>query len=177
VSSDGLDLRRARVALRRRAAKAPAQVAEGFARVVRRAPDGRLEQVLNTPVRRAVLDGIFWQMPQHIDRKAAAGMDATIRWRITGRSGEADTYELEIADGRCRARRGESAVEPRVTMTLDAAEFVKLATGNSDPMQAYFSGRIALAGDIMLAAKLQALFRIPGSARARQPVKTVSASR
>jgi hypothetical protein len=28
-------------------------------------------------------------------------------------------------------------------------------------MQAYFSRRITLAGDVMLAAKLQSLFRIP----------------
>ena len=159
-------------------AKAPAQLAEGFARLVRGAPDSRLEQALRTPIRRPVLDGIFRQMPQHIDRSAAAGTDATIRWEITGRSGDgADTYELELEDGRCRARRGRSASDPRLTITLDATEFVKLATGNSDPMQAYFSGRLALAGDIMLAAKLQAIFKIPGRGRARQPLSTVSASR
>jgi putative sterol carrier protein len=60
---------------------------------------------------------------------------------------------------------------------MDAVEFVKLATGNSDPMNAYFSGRVALAGDIMLAAKLQSLFRIPGRGRPRQSVSTVSSSR
>jgi hypothetical protein len=30
-------------------------------------------------------------------------------------------------------------------------------------MQAYFKGQIKLAGDIMVAAKLAALFRIPGA--------------
>ena len=79
--------------------------------------------------------------------------------------------------GRCRARRGEGARDPQLTITLDAAEFVRLATGNSDPMNAYFSGRVALAGDVMLAAKLQSLFRIPGRAQARQPLSTVSESR
>ncbi len=154
------------------------QLAEGFARAVRSAPEGRLEQVLRTPVRRAVLEAIFWQMPQHFDRKAAAGMDAAIRWHITGDSGGAgDTYELRIKGGRCRARRRENDPDPRLTITLDAAEFVRLATGNSDPMNAYFSGKIALAGDIMLAAKLRSLFRIPGRNGAGQPTSTVSASR
>jgi putative sterol carrier protein len=153
------------------------QLAQGFARAVHSAPEGRLEQVLGTPVRRAVLEAIFWQMPQHFDRKAAAGMDATIRWQITGDSGAGDTYELRIKGGRCRARRGENHTEPRLTITVDAAEFVRLATGNSDPMNAYFSGRLTLAGDIMLAAKLRSLFRIPGRNGARQPVSTVSASR
>ncbi len=169
--------------MRRRIAGAPTQIAEGFARAVRSAPDSRLEQILRTPVRRAVLDGIFWQMPQHVSLKAVAGADATIRWRITGGPNGTDTYELEFRDGRCRTRRGESNVEPRVTITLDAAEFIRLATGISDPMQAYFKGRLKLGGDIMFAAKLQSLFHIPGRDKSGQPgkpgqpVSTVSPSR
>ena len=165
------------MALRRRLGRAPVHLAEAFARAVRSAPAGRLEQVLRTPVGRAVLEAIFWQMPQHFDRKAAADMDATIRWHITGGPGGArDTYELQIDHGRCRARRGENHAEPRLTITVGAAEFVRLVTGNADPMHAYFTGQLALAGDIMLAAKLQSLFRVPGGSRPRQPVSTVSAS-
>jgi putative sterol carrier protein len=117
-------------------------------------------------------------MPRHFDSKGAAGTEATIRWCITGRSGgAADTYELQIADGRCRVRRGEGDRAPQLTITLAAAEFVRLATGNSDPMKAYFSGRVAVAGDIMLAVKLRSLFRIPGRTRRRQPASTVSSLR
>jgi putative sterol carrier protein len=117
-------------------------------------------------------------MPQHFDATAARGMKTTIRWHITRGPGRvADTYELQIADGRCRAQRGRSEHDPQLTITVDGAEFVKLATGNSDPMNAYFSGRVSLAGDVMLAAKLQSLFRIPGRARPRQTVGTVSSSR
>jgi putative sterol carrier protein len=154
------------------------QLADGFARAVRTAPHAGLEQVLRTPIRRVVLEAIFWQMPQHFDGKAARGMETTIRWHITRHpGGAADTYELQIADGRCRARRGEGEDQPRLTIAVDAVEFVKLATGNSEPMNAYFSGRVALGGDVMLAAKLRSLFRIPGRARPRQPVRTVSSSR
>jgi putative sterol carrier protein len=164
--------------LKQASAALQTQLADGFARAVRTAPHSGLEQVLRTPIRRAVLEAIFWQMPQHFDRKAARGMNTTIRWQITrGPRGVADTYELQIADGRCRAHRGQGEDDPQLTITMDAAEFVKLATGNSDPMNAYFSGRVALAGDIMLAAKLQSLFRIPGRARPRQSVGTVSSSR
>jgi putative sterol carrier protein len=102
-----------------------------------------------------------------VDRTAAKGLDATVRWRITGRGdGGADVWEMTIEDGRCRVHRGESNAEPRVTITAEAAEFLRLATGNSDPMRAYFSGRIKLAGDIMFATKLQTLFRVPGRDRA-----------
>lgn len=111
-----------------------------------------------------MLGGIFSQMPRYLDRAGARDLDATVRWRITGRSdGEADVWELTIADGHGRVRRGESGAEPIVTITTEAAEFVRIATGNLEPMSAYFRGRVQLAGDIMFAAKLQTLFRIPGS--------------
>jgi putative sterol carrier protein len=153
-------------------------LADGFARVIRSAPGGSLERILRTPVRRAVLDGIFWQIPQHLASESATGLTAVVHWHIrSDTGGRADIYELAFDGGRCRAYRGPRAGEPQLTITLDAAEFVRLATGNANPMQAYFSGRIVLGGDIMLAAKLQALFRIPGTGVARQSRSTVSSSR
>jgi putative sterol carrier protein len=180
-----VNVEQARRSVSRKLSRAPAQLAEGFASVVRNAPQDRLEQILRTPARRVVLAGIFWQMPQHIDRNAVKAVDATIRWRITSDSESTEVYELVLKDGRVRSRRGESGDDATVTLTLSAAEFVKLATGNSDPMQAYFKGRIKLAGDIMLAARLQTLFRIPGRGRSQpggsgstaQPSSTVSSSR
>jgi len=41
-------------------------------------------------------------------------------------------------------------------------EFLRLISGNSDPMAAYFKGRIQLAGDIMVAAQLAQMFKMPG---------------
>jgi putative sterol carrier protein len=144
---------------------APRALADGFARGVRGLPDNRLEQALRTPLRRVVLDGIFWQMPQHLDRTRAAGINATVRWEVTGRGdGGADTYDLVLGGGRCQVRRGAKG-DARLTITLGAAELVRLASGGLDPMQAYYKRRIKLGGDIMLAAKLTALFRIPKAAK------------
>lgn len=124
-----------------------------------------------------MLDGIFWQMPRHINRQSATNVKAVVHWQITtGAGGAVDLYEVVLEGGRCRARRGSSA-DPQLTITLDAAEFVRLATGNSNPLQAYFGGRIKLGGDIMLAAKLQAVFRIPGTGERPQSSRTVSSSR
>ncbi len=82
---------------------------------------------------------------------------------VTGRpDGGSDVYQLVIENGRARTDRGET-VEARLTVTLDGVEFLKLASGNSDPMQAYFTGRIKLSGDIMVAAKLAQMFRMPGA--------------
>lgn len=163
MSDTRLDAHNALIAARRGLERAPLRVADSLARAIRRAPDTRIEQLMRTPpVRRVVLEGIFRQMPQHLVAKQAAGVNAVVRWRITGRTdGGADTYRLHVADGRCRVSRGTDGPDPRVTITLGGTELLQLAIGDLDPMQAYFSGRIGLAGDIMLAARLGSLFHIP----------------
>lgn len=131
------------------------------------ASDQRLARLMRTPLRRVLLGAIFWQMPRRIDGDQAGTMSWSVRWKITGRrNGGADVYHLELADRRARVIRGDSGPDSRLTITVDGAEFLRLATGNSDPMQAYFKGRVALAGDIMLAAKLGSVFRIPAARRA-----------
>jgi len=79
-----------------------------------------------------------------------------------------ESIKTVLLDGLSPAERarviggGGSAGEPNVTITLDGGQFLRIATGADDPMRAYFSGRISIAGDIMLAAKLGSLFVVPG---------------
>jgi predicted lipid carrier protein YhbT len=166
MSYFGFDPQRALDQARRLAAGAPAQLADGFTRLVREAPPERLEQVMRSPARRPLLDGIFWQMPKQIDSARARGMHTTIRWCITGRADDGvDTYHLFVEDGAARTSRETNGVTPRLTITMDGVEFLRLVSGNSDPMSAYFKGRLQLAGDIMAAAQLAQWFRIPGAER------------
>jgi hypothetical protein len=151
------DPQRALDAVKRMAADAPTVLADGFGRLVRDLPPDRLEQLMRSPARRPLLDGIFWQMPRQLDTAQAADVDTTIRWCITGRPDEGtDVYHLQIANGEGRIVKGLPGPDPRLTVTLDGVEFLRLISGNSDPMQAYFTG------DIMVAAKLAQLFRMPG---------------
>jgi putative sterol carrier protein len=160
----GFDPQRALEFVKQSVADAPAQLAEGFGRLMRDAPPERVEQVMRSPARKPILDAIFWQMPKQLDAKQAADVSTTIRWSITGRAdGATDTYDLHLEGGRARTNRGIAGGDPRLTITMDGTEFLRLVSGNSDPMRAYFTGRIKLAGDIMVAAKLATLFRIPGS--------------
>jgi putative sterol carrier protein len=158
----GFDAQRALDQIKRVAADAPAQVAGGIGRLVRDAPPERLEQLMRSPARLALLDGIFWQMPKQLDAKQAAGVKTSILWNITGRPDErVDTYLLTVDNGSARSTRDAAGADPRLTITMDGVEFLRLITGNSDPMSAYFKGRIQLAGDIMVAAQLAQLFRMP----------------
>jgi putative sterol carrier protein len=148
---------------RRHLHRAESRVGDRLARLVDRAPEGGVERFMRGPVRVVVVATIFQQMPRRIDRKRAAGLDATVRWQVEGETdGRVDVYDLVIADSRARVMRpATGAPEPRLTITLTAPELLRIASGSSDAMQAYFGGRVKLAGDIMLAAKLVSLFRVP----------------
>jgi len=160
----GFDPQRALDQLKKFANDAPSQIADGLGRLVREATPERLEQVMRSPARRALLDGIFWGMPKQMDANAAAGVTTTIRWDITGRPDDGvDTYLLRVQNGTAQTTRGTDGPEPRLTITMDGVEFLRLVSGNSDPMSAYFKGRIQLAGDIMVAAQLAQMFRMPGA--------------
>lgn len=169
MSSFGFDPDRAMDRLRRLAADAPTLLADGFERVVRETPPERLEQLMRSPARRAALEGIFWRMPKAVNHDVAKDMSTTIRWCLTGRADDGtDIYQLEVDHGIVRTTKGEQG-EPKLTVTMDAVEFLRLASGNLDPMQAYFKGRIQLTGDIMAAAKLAQLFKMPGSRNGAAP--------
>ena len=157
--------------IKRLASDAPAHLVGGFERLVRESPPQRLElQLMHSAARRPVLDGIFWQMPKQVDESAArpravreTGSTTSIRWVVTGRAdGGTDVYHLVVEDGRARTERGEG---PDRAADGDARRRrvpPELASGNSDPMQAYFSGRIQLSGDIMVAAKMAQMFGMTG---------------
>ncbi len=168
ILSFRLNTERTRATVRRKLAGGTAQFEETFARVVCNTPAERIERLMRAPLRGALLKVIFRQMPRHFDRKRGAGMNSSIRWVVTGRmDGTTDVYQLEIEDGHCRVVAGARGSAPALTITLDGVELLRLAAGCSDPMQAYFSGRVTLAGDIMVAARLSSLFRIPRASKPR----------
>src|SRR5581483_6635166 len=145
---------------------APEAVVDRVAGAIRAMPAQRLDRVMRSPLRRAILEGIFWQMPRHLDKRKAAAVNAAIRWRIGGRGdGGEDVYDLVLAEGRARVKRGGAEEAPRLTITIDGAEFLRVAVGASNPVNAYLGGKLALRGDVMQAARLTMLFRIPSSAR------------
>ena len=110
----GFDPQRALDQLKKFAADAPAQIADGIGRLVRDASPERLEQLMKSPGPPAVLDGIFWQMPRQLDAKAAANVKTAIRWYITGRADDGvDTYRLEVDGGTARTNRGTEGPEPQ----------------------------------------------------------------
>jgi predicted lipid carrier protein YhbT len=129
-----------------------------------------VERLAQTPARRLVLDAIFWWIPRSIDFQRSSRINSSIRWRVTGRSdGIADEYRLDFSDGRCHASRGPDGPPPALTITLDAAELIRLATRRSDPVASFFTGRVTITGNMVVAAKLGSLFF--GPAPRRRPLE------
>jgi putative sterol carrier protein len=133
------------------------------ARLVRELPDEALRELLRGEARRAVLDEVFRRMPEYVDSARARGMNAVFGWKITGAAdGGSDRYRVVIADGEVRAGR-EIDAQPQLTLVLDGVEFLKLVTGNSNPVMAFMTGKLKLKGDVAFAARLPGLFRIPSA--------------
>jgi alkyl sulfatase BDS1-like metallo-beta-lactamase superfamily hydrolase len=115
-----------------------------------------LGELLQTPARGVVLDALFFELARRLGGRRLPEATASVRVRVTGlASREPDVYELHFESGRCQVKRGRGERRPELTLTLDQGELVRLATGQTNPTQAVFSGRVRVGGDI---AALAALF-------------------
>jgi hypothetical protein len=135
-----------------------------LARAIASARDGDLREALRGPFREVIIGEVFRRFPEYLDPSAAKDVDAVLKWKIGGRAdGQHDRWMVELCDGGCTTGR-ELEAEPRVTFVLGAAEFLKLVTGNANPIGMFLSGKLRVKGDLMLAASLPRIFRIPSAA-------------
>lgn len=135
--------------------------AETLARNVAQATDEQLRGGLAGAMRTEVLDEIFRRMGEHFDAERAGEIDAVVHWRIGGGpDGGEDQYEVVIRERECAASHGFSA-DPRVALTLDAVDFVRLVTGSASGPELFMNGKLRVEGDMAFAAGIAGLFRIP----------------
>ncbi|WP_376792795.1 SCP2 sterol-binding domain-containing protein [Thermoflexus sp.] len=100
---------------------------------------------------------VIMRMPEAFQPDKAQGVSATIQYSLTGEGG-GDWY-LVIAQGACSVHEGK-AEKADVTLTMDAQDFVDIATGKLDAMKAFMSGKLKVSGNMMLATRLTSFFRI-----------------
>lgn len=100
---------------------------------------------------------IFPEMVAQFDPQKADGIEANVQFDLSGDNG--GLYWLKIADK--QASLGEGRVEsPKMTVRGTAEDFVALARGQLNPMQAFISGRIKIQGDMGLAMRFMNLFNL-----------------
>jgi hypothetical protein len=133
-----------------------------FARLVKSMSAKEIAAAFQGEARTLALREIFARMQRLFRPEAAGSLRALMRWQVEGSAADGTAvFETAIADGACAAAEGASAEEPRVTLTLTDAEFLKLVSGNANPVTLFVLRKIKVAGDVGLAAGLTRLFDIP----------------
>lgn len=88
---------------------------------------------------------------------AAGSTNKTLQWNVTGE--DAGKYALKIAGGTCELIKG-GVEKPDITFTVADKDWLAIADGKLDAMNAFATGKLKLAGDMMLAMKVQQLFPV-----------------
>jgi hypothetical protein len=101
---------------------------------------------------------VFQALPSGFNAANAKGVKAVYIWRVTGEGG--GVWTIIIDDGKCTVKSGEQA-KPDVVFEITARDFLDLITGKLSGMEAVFSGRLKIEGDLNLAAQFQNFFTPP----------------
>ena len=99
----------------------------------------------------------FETMVSLFNPAAAGSMNKTLQWNVTGE--EAGKYALKVANGTCELITG-GVEKPDITFTVADKDWLAIADGKLDAMSAFTTGKLKLAGDMMLAMKVQQLFPV-----------------
>lgn len=132
-----------------------------FAQLVKNSSNDDLAKLVAGDNRGKVLNEVFTRMPNLFRADRAGSTSAVIHWTIgDGPDGSTDTYELVIADGKCVLSPSPEH-EPKLALTLGAVDFLKVVSGNANPVMMFMTGKLKAKGDLGMAAKIGDLFDIP----------------
>lgn len=81
----------------------------------------------------------------------AAGVDTVIQLKLTGT--QASNWYLIIKDQKCESIEGLHP-EPKMTMTVDSEDYIKMAVGEMDATMAFLKGKVKVSGDMGVALKM-----------------------
>jgi len=101
------------------------------------------------------VDESFVTMQSIFNPSAAAGLNKTFQFNISGE--EAGKWALKVANQTCELIRG-GVEKPDITMSLLDKDWLAIADGKMDAMNAFMTGKVKVSGDMMLAMRLQNLF-------------------
>ena len=123
--------------------------------------EGRSDEEINKYVESQGVDNILKQifdgMAQAFVPSAASGQSAVIQYDVTASDG-VHKYQLNVHDGKCEVAKDGSA-SARITLGLGMADFLRLIAGKLDGMQAFMTGKLRVAGDMMFAQTMQSWFQ------------------
>ena len=81
----------------------------------------------------------------------AKGVDTVIQLKITG--SQASDWYLIVKDQKCESKQGTHP-DPKMTMTVDSDDYIKMAIGEMDATMAFLKGKVKVSGDMSVALKM-----------------------
>ncbi len=134
------------------------------ATALKHAPRQHLEKVMSSGFRPVVLGEIFRRLPDFVDPVRAEGVDLTVGFRLLGNpSGEVERFVVRVHDGVATVVPGEEAEHRDATVTCEAHDYLRLATGHLNPLTGVLKGQLKVKGDRAKALKLASVIDIPES--------------
>jgi putative sterol carrier protein len=97
------------------------------------------------------------KMPGAFVPEKAQGLEAVLQFKFTG--AEPGDWYAQIKEGKVDVQQGVHP-SPKMTLTADSDDYIKLFTGQLDPMQAFMAGKLKLSGDLNLAMKMMQFFKM-----------------
>ncbi len=97
----------------------------------------------------------FEAMPTVFNPAAAVGMTKTLQWNVTG--DQAGVWAFQIVNGEGKLIPG-GVEKPDITFTVSDNDWLAITEGKLDATNAFMTGKLKIAGDMMLAMKVPTLF-------------------
>ena len=136
------------------------------ARVLEGVPTAHLRKVMASGFRSVVLGEIFRRLPEYVDADKARDERLTIGFRLLGNpSGEIERYVVHVRDGAATVVTGgaDDGGERDATVTCEAHDYLRLATGHLSPVLGVLKGQLKVKGDKAKALRLSSVIDIPSA--------------
>lgn len=78
----------------------------------------------------------------------AAGVDTVVQFIFTG--AQASNWYVVVKDQKCESNEGLHP-SPKMTMTVDSEDYIKIANGELDATMAFMKGKVKVSGDMGVA--------------------------
>lgn len=101
------------------------------------------------------VDESFEAMQKLFNPSAAANLNKTIQWDISGE--QTGSWAFKIENQTCQLIKG-NADKADLTLSMSDQTWLDIAEGRLDAMKAFLSGKVKTKGDVMLATRLQQVF-------------------
>lgn len=100
---------------------------------------------------------LFEAMPGRFNAAAAAGLNKTLQWNITG--DDPGVWAFQMAGGVGTLIPG-GVEKPDATFTTSSKVWIDIAEGRLDSTKAFMTGKLKVSGDLTLAIKVPQFFPV-----------------